>query len=84
MKIPDNFIFIIPDPPSTQPLIDYTAKKHKSRHSFEISWVQYGLPCKSLVRYSQVEEMINTGKWVIQEEIKKPVNPNNLFNVDDL
>lgn len=85
MRIPDNFIFIMPDAPfKTQPLIDYTARLLKSGHSFEISWNNMGVPCKSMVTYSNVSLMIEQGKWVIREEIRKPVNPNNLFNIEDL
>lgn len=84
MRIPDNFIFIIPNPPTTQSLIDYTARLLKSGHSFEISWGNMGVPCKSIVPYSHVSLMIEQGEFVIREEIRKPVNPNNLFNIEDL
>lgn len=74
----------MPDPHTTGPLIDYTARLLKSGHSFEISWENMGVPCKSIVTCPHVSLMIEEGEWVITKEIKKPVNPNNLFNIDDL
>ena len=85
MTIPDKFKFTVPDS-TIRTLIVYKAEISKTRDAFKITWLS---PATNSTRRSNVTvvEMIKyltEGRWVIQDKIIKPVNPNNLFNLEDL
>ena len=85
MNIPDKFKFTVLGS-TIRPLIVYTAELSETRNAFKVTWSS---PATKIKRRSNITvvEMINhltEGRWVIQDKIIKPVNPNNLFNLEDL
>ena len=85
MTIPDKFKFTVPDS-TIRPLIVYTAEISKTRDAFKITWLSPVTNSKrrSSATVVEMKKYLAEGRWVIEDKTIKPVNPNNLFSLEDL